>query len=425
MRQSDYVREDNLTQAKIRKLAVKQQLYDLYHRLGEQYGLRFDIISGGQQSHGGPRTGSHRHDIDSADPYGAGDVKLYDAKLGRHLSLANPEDRPRLATVLRDAAGAGAAGLGAGPRYMGNETFHIGGGKPGAWGGEQAWLRKEALSGAGPAPTATAGVGGGDSRAAAINRIAQQIGANPLDLATVISYESAGKFSPSIYGGKGGQHLGLIQFGPTEQKTYGVHAGQTFDQQMESVGRYLTDRGYKPGMSREQLYSTINAGRPDRLGARDAAAGGAPGTVLDKVRTQMAPHEAKARALLGNTLSAPLPVATGMAANATKPFDPNAIPTLPDNPARGLLGDNPVTKVAGNIAADQQAQQQQQQALAETSQAAASNAMAAAAPPPPSPQLQPQQQPQLAGQPMDYAGMLLPRLRRGLLGADSYGLLGV
>jgi hypothetical protein len=139
----------------------------------------------------------------------------------------------------------------------------------------------------------------------------------------------------------------------------------------------------------------------------------------------MAPHEAKARALLGNTLSAPLPVATGMAANATKPFDPNAIPTLPDNPARGLLGDNPVTKVAGNIAADQQAQQQQQQALAETSQAAASNAMAAAAPPPPSPQLQPQQQPQLAGQPMDYAGMLLPRLRRGLLGADSYGLLGV
>jgi D-alanyl-D-alanine carboxypeptidase len=173
-----------------------------------------------------------------------------------------------------------------------------------------------------PSLTPAAATGSGDARAAAINRVAQQIGANPLDLATVISYESAGKFSPSIYGGKGGRHLGLIQFGPAEQRKYGVHANQTFDEQMNAVGAYLKDRGFKPGMSREQLYSTINAGRPDRLGARDAAAGGAPGTVLDKVRTQMAGHEAKARKLLGTPASAALsspPAAAPLAVTAPGP----------------------------------------------------------------------------------------------------------
>jgi len=173
-----------------------------------------------------------------------------------------------------------------------------------------------------PEASTGSGTGSGDARAAAINRVARQIGADPLDLATVISYESAGKFSPSIYGGKGGRHLGLIQFGPAEQKHYGVHAGQSFDEQMNAVGRYLVDRGYKPGMDRAQLYSTINAGRPGLLNARDAAAGGAPGTVLDKVRTQMAGHEAKARALLGNPASAALsstPAAAPLAVTAPGP----------------------------------------------------------------------------------------------------------
>lgn len=119
-----------------------------------------------------------------------------------------------------------------------------------------------------------------------------------------------------------------------------------------------------------------------------------------------------------------LPAATGLATNAAKPFDPNAIPTLPDNPARGLLADNPVAKVASTLAADQAQQQQQAQAMAATNQAAAAGAIAAAQPPPMTPQ-PPPQQPQLAGQPIDYAGMLLPRLRRGLLSSDDYGMLGV
>ena len=42
-----------------------------------------------------------------------------------------------------------------------------------------------------------------DPRAAALIASAQRLGANPLDLATVISYETGGTFDPSIRGGAG------------------------------------------------------------------------------------------------------------------------------------------------------------------------------------------------------------------------------
>ncbi len=45
-------------------------------------------------------------------------------------------------------------------------------------------------------------------------------------------------------------------------------------------------------------YSIVNAGAPGLHNRSDEAAGGAPGTVKDKVDKQMAGHKAKARRLM-------------------------------------------------------------------------------------------------------------------------------
>lgn len=125
---------------------------------------------------------------------------------------------------------------------------------------------------------------------------AKELGISPVDLATVISYETGGRFSTSIMGGKGGRYMGLIQFGPAERKQYGAHAGQSFDEQMKAVVRYLKDRGLKPGMSIYDLYSTINAGRPGLYHRSDR-----PGsTVASHVRDMLnSRHRARANRMFG------------------------------------------------------------------------------------------------------------------------------
>lgn len=132
----------------------------------------------------------------------------------------------------------------------------------------------------------------------AITASAERLGISPSDLGTAISYETGGKMSPSIYGGKDGRYLGLIQFSPENQKKYGVHERQTAPEQMQAVEAYLRDRGVQPGMGLLDVYSTINAGRPGLYDRSDANNGGAPGTVADKVAT-MAGHRMRANAMLG------------------------------------------------------------------------------------------------------------------------------
>lgn len=139
----------------------------------------------------------------------------------------------------------------------------------------------------------------------ALKRGAAELGIDPVDLATVISYETGGTFSTSIRGGKNNQHIGLIQFGKDEQDLYKAKPGQSYDEQMTAVVAYLKDRGFKPGMNILDLYSTINAGRPGLYNRSDAAAGGAPGTVADKVRDQMSVHQKNAIALFGGQYQVP------------------------------------------------------------------------------------------------------------------------
>ena len=134
--------------------------------------------------------------------------------------------------------------------------------------------------------------------AQAITNASRNLGIDPSDLATAISYETGGTFNHNLWGGKDGNYFGLIQFGPNERARYGVKEGQSVSDQMGAVERYLRDRGLKPGMGLLDVYSTINAGRPGLYDRSDAGHGGAPGTVADKVNTQMGGHVTKAATLL-------------------------------------------------------------------------------------------------------------------------------
>lgn len=157
---------------------------------------------------------------------------------------------------------------------------------------------------------------------AAIRASAGRLGVSPVDLGTVISYETAGTFDPWKAGPttQWGQHRGLIQWGEPQRAKYGVYQGMPVEGQMQAVERYLADAGFRPGMGLLDMYSAINAGRVGRYNASDAGNGGAPGTVADKVNNQMAGHRAKAAAFLGEGgATATAPAATAAAPSTAAP----------------------------------------------------------------------------------------------------------
>lgn len=164
---------------------------------------------------------------------------------------------------------------------------------------------------------------------------ARALGISPIDLATAISYETAGTFDPVKKGPvtRWGQHQGLIQFGEPQAKQYGVNWDNPVASQLGengAVANYLRATGVKPGMGLLDVYSAINAGGVGRYNRSDANNGGAPGSVADKVNNQMAGHREKALALLGGgaTDSTPKPVlgaiAPSVATNSTVPI-PEAV----------------------------------------------------------------------------------------------------
>ncbi len=138
--------------------------------------------------------------------------------------------------------------------------------------------------------------------AEAIKAEAQRIGANPADLATVMSYETGGTFDPWKKGPttQWGVHRGLIQMGQPQRDKYNYREGMPIEDAVAASANYLVDAGFKPGMGLLEMYSAINAGGIGEkyYGRSDAGNGGAPGTVRDKVATQMEGHKQKAVALL-------------------------------------------------------------------------------------------------------------------------------
>lgn len=145
---------------------------------------------------------------------------------------------------------------------------------------------------------------------AAIKQAAEQLGIDPADLAEVINYETGGTFSPSIYGGRGNNYMGLIQFGPEERRKYGASPDQSFSDQMMAVQKFLVDRGVKPGMGLMDIYSTVNAGSPGMYSASDR-----PGaTVRSHVQDMMKSREyAMLQSMLANPNRTPAtPASPGM-----------------------------------------------------------------------------------------------------------------
>jgi hypothetical protein len=157
---------------------------------------------------------------------------------------------------------------------------------------------------------------------------ANQMGMDPVHLATIISYETGGTFNPNKAGPttKWGQHRGLLQWGEPQAKQYGIDWSNP-QSQFEAMPKYFAQAGWKPGMGLLDAYSAVNAGSVGRYNASDTAAGGAPGTVRDKVQNQMGPHMAKAQGLLGGTWgpsgpSMPAPVKPASISVPTNPGMP-------------------------------------------------------------------------------------------------------
>lgn len=128
------------------------------------------------------------------------------------------------------------------------------------------------------------------------SKLAERMGLSAKDLLTAISYESA--FRKDIMGGAKNQYYGLFQASPDVQKQYGLKIGTDIATQIEALGKYLKERGVKEGDGLLQIYAAINAGNAKNVNASDANNGGRPGTVLDKVSTDMENNKRIAEGLL-------------------------------------------------------------------------------------------------------------------------------
>ncbi|MGO4619037.1 hypothetical protein AB4Z34_05345 [Ensifer sp. 2YAB10] len=224
---------------------------------------------------------------------------------------------------------------------------------PGAIGGNMPKVDSK-----GNMPVAT--VGNDEIRNGIISS-ANALGIDPVDLATVISYETAGTFDPTKRGPttQWGQHQGFLQFGEPQAKEHGIDWNNPVGSQLGENGAvvsYLRNAGVKPGMGMMDIYSAINAGSVGRYGASDANNGGAPGTVADKVNNQMAGHRQKALALIGQggaTVGEPIAYYDdkGMSVESRQPaFSPDA-QTRPAGNARSTVDANAPRNAAEAVTA--------------------------------------------------------------------------
>lgn len=132
-------------------------------------------------------------------------------------------------------------------------------------------------------------------------QVARNINADPVELLTLMSFESSGTFSPSIRGpyvpGRG-RAVGLIQFMPDVAVELGTSAEalerMSRTEQMDFVEKYFKKRGFVGG-GIQQLYSTVFAGNPNAsLGISDGYH-----TLGSAIRRMKIEHEPRAKALLG------------------------------------------------------------------------------------------------------------------------------
>jgi hypothetical protein len=128
--------------ATYRKLPITPRLRNILNYAARQANVRVRVTSGGQRhvpgaagkAIKGVRTGSTRHDL-ALGALGAADVTLTDKATGKMLDMTNAADASKMGIFVEAAVAAGAVGVGAGVKYMGKHTLHIGGGTAAQWGG--------------------------------------------------------------------------------------------------------------------------------------------------------------------------------------------------------------------------------------------------------------------------------------------------
>ena len=152
--------------------------------------------------------------------------------------------------------------------------------------------RRASMTGTGVAPV---------EQTNALVEVAGELGVSPIDLATIIGFETGGTYDPGVVGGEGGNYQGLIQFGGPERAAYGVVPGMSFEEQLRGpVKRYFQDRFAQAGMSTqganlEDLYTTVIAGNPGaNRDARDSF-----GTSARSGVAKMGPHRERAMQRFG------------------------------------------------------------------------------------------------------------------------------
>jgi hypothetical protein len=102
---------------KTRDQMPKRELVAITGSAAQTQGLKATVFSGGQDSTGDKRTGSHRHDNGNAV-----DIRL--TRNGRRLSSSNKADQDYMAKFITQAVANGAEGVGCGHGYM-NGNIHL------------------------------------------------------------------------------------------------------------------------------------------------------------------------------------------------------------------------------------------------------------------------------------------------------------
>lgn len=182
-----------------------------------------------------------------------------------------------------------------------------------------------------------------------LRQAAARDGYNPEDAIKVFNYESS--LRPDVWGGKGGKYYGIFQAGPSERAQFGIDTkNPSARNQIDAFGKFLSARGFKPGMGLMDLYSTVLAGSPGHYNRTDGA-----GTVSQHVAKMMGGQPVAAM------VSAPSPSATETTgSNAPETINDLLLqqPTAPRRTFGGLLSALPTAMTEDEPAYDDEMKQQ-------------------------------------------------------------------